>query len=176
MTRHHRREDWDARPAEARYRLDPLKVEGVALHWPGMEAPLTTDAQVAAALHGWQRQHMDTDQLAPGGASDIAYQVAIDNRGAWWQCRGLRYRSGANGDMDVNERFGAFLLVLGPREAPTKAMCDTVRERIARFRDMFPNARRIVGHQDIRPEPTSCPGVIVETLIHAGHFNPQGAR
>lgn len=174
MPNHYSRKDWGARPPEARYKLDPLKVDGVALHWPGIATPLSDPLGVMAALRSWQRLHMDTDAIAPGGASDIAYQVAIDNRGNWYQLRGLRHRSGANGDTDVNLRYGAFLLVLAQGEKPSDALVATVQERVARFRHIFPNGRRIVGHQDVRPEPTACPGPLVMDLIHRGRFEPDG--
>lgn len=171
MTYYERRQ-WGAAANRGRRRLDPDQVEGIALHWPGTTTRYHTPEGVKAALRSWQRQHMDTDQLAPGGASDIAYQIAIDNRGNTYQLRGLRHRSGANGDQDVNQRFGAFLLVLAEDEQPTQALIDTVRNRVARFRHIFPLGLQVVGHQDIRHDPTACPGAAVERLLKAGVFNP----
>jgi hypothetical protein len=165
------RHEWGAREPNARYRLNPADVEGVALHWPAMTAKLHTVSDVARALRGWQEFHMDTR-----GWSDIAYQIAIDQAGNWYQLRGLRNRSGANGDDDVNRRFGAFLLVVAQSEHPTEAMLDTVRHRIVRFRHLFPQAKRIVGHQDVRPEPTDCPGPAIEGLIKRGAFELKEAR
>lgn len=166
---HFSRKDWQARPPRGRYPLHPLEVEGVALHWPAITTPRVTVAQVKTALRAWQRYHMDTH-----GWSDIAYQIAVDNRGNWYQLRGLRHRSGANGDLDVNQRFGAFLLVLAEDEQPSPELVATVRNRIARFRHIFPNADQILGHQDVRPDPTACPGPLVMDLIHRGRFEPKG--
>lgn len=165
------RKAWGARAPRARYRLNPLEVDGVALHWPAITSPRVNVAQVKASLRAWQRYHMETH-----GWSDIAYQIAIDNRGNWYQLRGLRHRSGANGDTDVNLRYGAFLLVLAEGEKPSPELIATVRNRIERFRHIFPNGTQIVGHQDVRPDPTSCPGPQVMDLIHAGKFNPKGHR
>jgi hypothetical protein len=162
------REDWGARLPRARYPLDPAQVEGIALHWPAMVDELAKVDQVKAALRDWQRYHMDSR-----GWSDIAYQVAVDQAGNWYQLRGLRHRSGANGDDLVNQRFGALLLVLAEDEQPTPEMIRTTRARIARFQHIFPRGVRIVGHQDVRPEPTSCPGPAVMDLIHAGRFTPK---
>jgi hypothetical protein len=166
---HYNRSEWGGRPPTARYRLDPLHVEGVALHYPGMgNTRLTSIEAIQKALRGWQSYHMDTR-----GWSDIAYQIAVDVHGNTYGLRGLRYRSGANGDADVNLRFGAFLLIIGDRETPSPAMIRTVRARVAAHRNLFPQSHRIVGHRDVRPEPTACPGDIVSDLIAAGAFgNP----
>lgn len=171
MTRY-TRSDWKARPATpGPGPLDRRKVVGIALHWPAMSHKLRGFADVASALRSWQNYHMDVH-----GWSDIAYQEAIDQDGNVYRLRGLRTQSGANGDESVNERYGALLLVLAPGEQPTEAMLTTVRRRIARHRDIFPNSERIVGHQDVRPEPTSCPGPAVMAAIRAGHFDPQEKR
>lgn len=166
------RKAWGARPPTARYRLNPDQVQGIALHWPAAPAKHSVE-DVMALLRAIQRAHMDTDQIAEGGASDIAYQAAVDMAGNLYQLRGLRHRSGANGDMDVNQRFGALLLVIAAGEKPSPAMVTTVRSRIARFRHIYPGARRIVGHQDIRPAPTACPGPIVQEGIESGLFVPR---
>lgn len=170
---HFNRAEIGLRAPEARYRLEADDVNGVALHWPGIDNPLHDVEQVKAALRGWQRLHMDTDAIAKGGASDIAYQIAVDNRGNTYQLRGLRHRSGANGDTAANLHYGAFLLVLAAGEHPSAALIATVQNRIARFRHIFPHGLQIVGHQDIRPQPTACPGPLVMSLIHRDVFEPK---
>lgn len=162
---HYSRKDWHARSPRARYRLEPDALRGVALHWPATTTRYQSPAGVMAALRSWQTYHMDVRDW-----SDIAYQIAIDQAGNWYQLRGLRHRSGANGSDLVNRQYGAFLLVVAEGERPTAAMLERTRERIARFRHIFPNATRIVGHQDVRPEPTACPGPLVEALIKGGAF------
>lgn len=165
------REEWGARrPKAGPGALAPARVEGVALHWPAMSRPAHGIENVARLLRAWQASHMDSQ-----GWSDIGYQEAIDQDGNVYQLRGLSTQSGANGDQDVNERFGALLLVLAPGEHPTPAMTKAVRRRVAEHRRRFPNSRAVVGHQDVRPEPTACPGPIVMALIRAGAFTP-GAR
>lgn len=165
---HYSRSEWGGRPPKAgRTRLDPQRVQGIALHWPAMTGRLTTVDQVKAALRSWQAYHMDTR-----GWSDIAYQVAIDQAGNTYGLRGLRIRSGANGDQDVNERFGALLLVLAEGEEPSPELIRAVQGRVRRHRELFPRSKRVVGHSDIRPEPTACPGPAVMELIRAGKFNP----
>lgn len=162
------RNDWGARPPEpGPGLLTPGRVKGIALHWPAMAGRLDTVPEVKAALRSWQAYHMDTH-----GWSDIAYQSAVDQLGNVYKLRGLSHQSGANGDTETNETFGALLLVLAIGEKPSPAMVAAVQRRVADFRHRFPKGTRIVGHQDIRPEPTSCPGPAVMGLIHAGRFRP----
>jgi len=166
MTRYSR-SAWGARPAtDGPGPLDVREVVGIALHWPAMSAPLRAP-KVAAALRGWQDYHMDDR-----GWSDIAYQEAVDQTGNVYVLRGLKATGGANGDTAANASHGSLLLVLAPGEQPSVAMIRAVRRRIRSHRRLFPRSTRIVGHNDIRPEPTACPGPIVSRLIDAGTFDP----
>ncbi len=176
MPRHFSRDDWGAKPPRDRVILSRSLVEGLALHWPAITTPLGNPERVMSALRAIQAAHMNTDQIAKGGASDIAYQVAIDQQGNSYRLRGLRFRSAANGSREVNEAFGAVLLVLADGEQPTPEMVKAVRGRVARFRTIFPNGRDLVGHGDIRPGGTECPGPAVRRLLAAGRFEPRGAR
>lgn len=163
------RKAWGARPARHRVPLlDRYKVEGVALHWPAITRPLTTVDQVTAALRSFQNQHMDTNKW-----SDIGYQIAVDQAGNWFKLRGMRHQSAANGNEDVNERFGAILLLVAQGEQPTPALIRTTRSRIRTFQlRLFPNGDSIVGHKDVRPDPTACPGPAIDRLISRGTFDP----
>lgn len=165
-----RRPDWGARPARLRVpQLDARHVTGLALHWPGDTTRRASRPQVEAALRAFQAQHIDAN-----GWSDIAYQEAVDQAGNVYRLRGLRYQSAANGDTDVNQRYGAVLLVLAIGEAPSPAMIAAVRRVVTRHRRAFPSSTQIVGHSTIRPEPTACPGDKVRALIQSGAFNPKG--
>lgn len=162
------REQWAAREANSGPGLlDVEQVEGVALHWPAMTRPLKFVEEVKAALRGWQNLHIDTRKW-----SDIAYQEGFDQLGNVYELRGLRTQSGANGDDDVNERFGAFLLILAPGEKPSEAMVKSVKARIAKHRELFPNSELVVGHGEIREGGTECPGAIVQQGIEDGLFDP----
>lgn len=165
------RQEWGARPPKAGPGdLDPAKVVGLALHWPGLTKPISGVRTVSAAIRGWQNFHIDGR-----GWSDIAYQMAYDQDGNTYILRGMRTQSGANGDQDVNEKYGAFLLVLAPGEEPSDAMVAAVRRGVAEHRALFPKSKKIVGHRDIRPEPTDCPGDDVEDAIHDDLFEPPSA-
>lgn len=162
------RAEWGARPARSGPgQLSASQVEAMVLHWPAMARPLRGVGPVSAALRGWQNFHMDGH-----GWSDIAYQEAVDQDGNVYGLRGLRTQSAANGDQDVNERYGALLLILAPGEQPSDLMLAMVRQRVEVHRELYPRSRRVVGHSDVRPEPTQCPGPIVLQLAHAGAFEP----
>lgn len=163
------RAEWGARPAHGGPGpLDPSKVIGLAFHWPAMSKPIRGTANVAAALRGWQAYHMDGQ-----GWSDIAYQAAVDQDGNEYELRGLRTTSGANGDSDVNSRYGAVLLILAPGEQPSPEMIGAVRRIVARHREFFPKSRALVGHGDIRPGGTACPGPAVQAALKARVFEPR---
>lgn len=162
------RERWAARDARGGPGLlDVEQVEGLALHWPAMQRPLKFVEEIKAALRGWQNFHIDTR-----GWSDIAYQEAFDQLGNVYELRGIPTQSGANGDDDVNERFGAFLLILAPGEEPSEAMVKSVKARVLKFREHYPNGDLTVGHGEIRPGGSECPGPAVQAGIDSGLFEP----
>lgn len=161
------RADWGARPAPAAEPLNASRVIGLAFHWPATKAPVRGVAAVSAALREWQRYHMDDL-----GWRDIAYQEAYDQDGNTYILRGLDGQSGANGDTDPNRRYGAVLLILAPGEEPSKKMLKAIRNGVKRHRRLFVRSTLLVGHQDVRPEATACPGPIVMRLLSEGAFEP----
>jgi hypothetical protein len=166
MTDYITRSEWNAREAEGYTYLKPDRLEGVALHWPGHTTRLGKD-RIAAALRGWQDYHMDDR-----GWSDIAYQAAVDQWGRVYELRGLTVQSAANGDQDVNQRFGAVLLIVAAGEFPSLEMCNSVRDVVTDFRRVYPRATKIVPHSAVRPEPTACPGDHVRKALRSGLFTP----
>lgn len=166
------RSAWTTHAAAAPALLDPDEVAGLAVHWEGTPVPAAVakavdEAAVARHLEGIRRFHTEGR-----GWSDIAYQFAVDNQGRRWELRGWRLQSAANGDQLVNQRYGAVLALLGQGQAATPAMLDGLRDAVVDFRAHYPHARKIVGHQDVRPDPTSCPGPQLERLVHGGGLEP----
>lgn len=170
------RSAWGARASEGPVALSVGDVDGATIHWPGMSVRIDAAGdigkrRVASALRGWQNYHMDSR-----GWSDIAYCIGVDQAGRAWTLRGLNIRSGANGDADVNRRYGAILLVLGPGEEPTAAMKTTVRGVMADYRKRFPGCRaKPYDHNDVRPEPTDCPGPHASAASDRGEFTAGAA-
>jgi hypothetical protein len=165
------RSAWGARaPKAGPGSLTVSRVIGAVIHWPGTasKTPITSLAAVASALRGWQAYHMDTR-----GWSDIAYQVAVDQEGRAWMLRGLRTQSGANGNAELNEDYGAILLVLIAGEQPSAAMKATVRDVIADFRRIYPKGTLIRPHSAVRPAGTDCPGDAARAAITRGDFTPR---
>lgn len=163
------RSAWNARPSRGPVHLSSTSLLGTVLHYPAMGSRrLFAQADVAEALRGWQDFHMDDREW-----SDIAYQVAVDQAGRPWTLRGLTTRSGANGNEELNEEYGAILLVLGDTEQPTGAMINTTRRVIADFRRLYPRAVAIKPHSAVRPSGTLCPGNPTRALIAAGQFEPK---
>ena len=164
------RSAWNARPPNGGPgSLTVSRVQGAVIHWPGSssEKPISALSAVASALRGWQNFHMDDR-----GWSDIAYQVAVDQMGRAWTLRGLRTQSGANGNADLNERYGAVLLVLIAGEQPSAAMKATTRGVLADFQRIYPNGTAIRPHSAVRPDGTDCPGPAARAAIARGDFNP----
>ena len=167
------RSAWGARaPAPGPGSLVASRVLGVVMHWPGTGSTsvIHSQAAVASALRGWQAYHMDQR-----GWSDIAYQVAVDQAGRAWTLRGLRTQSGANGDQDLNQKYGAILLVLVTGEQPSAAMKATVRGVVADFRRLYPRGTAIRPHSAVRPDPTDCPGPAARAAIARGEFTPNSS-
>jgi hypothetical protein len=170
---HYSREQIGLRAPRGKYLLDLDDVKGIAVHWPAISKPLGNPERVMSALRAIQEGHMNTDQIADGGASDIAYQVAVDQAGNTYRLRGLRYRSAANGGTEVNLQYGAVLAMLAIGEEPSDALIRGLRGRIAAHRRIFTRSRLVVGHGQIRPTgPTSCPGPDLQRLIDAGRLTP----
>jgi hypothetical protein len=145
--------------------LVPSEVAGIVVHWPGTTGPIGDpgQAKIAARLDSYRSYHVNFK-----GWADIAYNYAVDQAGRVWILRSAPSRSAANGDEAVNRKYVAVLLLVGPGEHPSAAMLSgfmLARREITRH---YPKALAVRGHQDVRPEPTDCPGVIVETLVANG--------
>ena len=154
-------------PAQALVPMSASEVRGVAFHWPGTASVIGDPGarSIANRLEGYRRYH-----VSGRGWSDIAYQVAIDQGGRVWTLRGITYRSAANGNSAVNREYGACLLMLGMSERPEPAMLQAIHDW---YRDRWvahygTGRARVVGHREIRPSGTECPGDIVQALINKG--------
>lgn len=160
-------------PARALTGFAPGDVLGVALHWPGTTGVIGDPGSkaVAGRLEGYRSFHAGLTSEGGRGWADIAYNVAADQAGRLWSARGLAWRSAANGSAELNRTWVAVLLLVGPGEQPTPALVASLRWlRTALVLPAHPKATRVVGHGDIRPRGTACPGPAVAALIRSGQL------
>lgn len=160
-------------PIETLGTLDPRIVRGFAVHWPGTTASTLGSHDMHTTIRILENERIQhtspsaTDPTKPW--SDIAYQAAADQAGRIWDLRGIEYRSAANGDRVVNSQWGAIILLVGAHEQPTPAMIRAVqRFRTNLWLRRYPDATRVVGHQDLHA--TACPGPAIQQLVKAGTF------
>jgi peptidoglycan hydrolase-like protein with peptidoglycan-binding domain len=159
-------------PARDLTPMDPNTVDGTCFHWPGTTSAIGDAGRerTAVRLEGYRRYHTSVPPVGRGW-SDVAYQLAVDQGGRAWSLRGIKHRSAANGTRALNDRLVAVLLLVGPREQPSPAMLDTARWlRSEVILKAYPGAVRVVGHGQVRPDGTECPGAVVQGRITAGEF------
>lgn len=152
------RADWGARPAEFVNSLDYNKVRDMILHYPGTESPIAQDDEsIKRAMRGWQDYHIDKR-----GWSDLAYNVAVDQRGRLWEGRGYDRRDGATSGRGGTSM--SILAIVANTEAPTAELLSGIdrafQEALRR------NATSAKGWHS-KFVSTSCPG---DALRDSGKF------
>lgn len=160
----HNRSEWSRRASTCTARFVSSEVEGVAVHWNGPAVTLSPAAQLRAD----EAYHMD----AKGGCA-IFYNLCVDQTGDVWEARGIELRGGANGDSSSNRRFVSICGLIGVGQAPTSAMYAAFRDAISLIRQRYPQALAIKTHNDVRPEPTACPGPDLTAAVRNGTLEPQ---
>lgn len=148
------------------------QIEGVALHYPGTPGTIgkETEAETASRLEGYRRHHVNGQ-----GWTDIAYNVAVDQRGKLWVLRGVSRQPGANGTLDANRAYGAILLLVGNSEQPSEQMIETVLYAARLWDARYPGVKYLRPHSYFTQ--TSCPGNAVRRLLNDGRtFYMSNAR
>jgi hypothetical protein len=173
VTTYYERSAWTStpRPASKLVRMVPPQVRGVAVHYTGSTTPLGSAASfpLSARRLEEERAFHTTDR----GWADIAYSAAIDVEGRVFDCRGIEYRSAANGNATVNQQYGAVTWLLGAGDQPTAAMVNAFRDwRRTRWLARYPHATAVVGHRDLYS--TGCPGAPTYALIRSGTLTDGG--
>lgn len=157
----------DAALREARGRT-ALNVKVATAHWGGdSPGPIDDHDECAGWLRAWQAQHMDTAQLAPQGATDIAYNLGVCQHGYVFELRGRGTRSAANGSYDANSSSYAIVYVGGtgaPFTDEAKHGFNDAAEYLGASLDW--------GHRDW--VGTGCPGDEIYQWVHDGHPRPDG--
>lgn len=140
----------------------PLSVSIATAHWGGDGPGVLDHDDCAAIWRAWQAQHMDTDQLAVGGANDIAYNAGVCQHGFVFEGRGRGVRSAANGTGPANAASYA-IVYIGGASAPFTAVARAAFNDAAGWLE----AALERGHRDW--VSTGCPGDEIYQWVHAGH-------
>lgn len=167
------RDEWGARPRHG-FSAAPEMSRGVAVHWLGDSGAPADHGECAATMRWVQNQHMDTDQLVFGGASDFAYNAGACPHGVVFEGRGPRVRNAANGGgaragADANAGWAAVLYfdaANGPGLTPEGR--DAINDAAAW---LGVAGGEWLGHRDFLS--TACPGEEITAWVRAGH--PRGA-
>ncbi|MDQ1288861.1 MAG: hypothetical protein QG622_2427 [Actinomycetota bacterium] len=157
------------RPVSKLAALNGSEVEGIAIHYTGSSRPLGSGTSLAVTA-----RHLEAERRFHAGAppegrgwGDIAYQAAIDVEGRVFDCRGIGYRSDANGNATANREYGAVTWLLGVGDRPTSALVNAFRQwRQDHWLPRYPRATKVVGHRDLYA--TDCPGDPAYALILSG--------
>lgn len=129
-----------------------------AVHWPGMLGKLDLSD------HDKCLKLMRTleDNALRDGYGAFPYQVGVCEH-RYIEGRTRARVNGANGDTATNLAGGSIVVLNAVRNAFTDNQKRHVLEA-----QKYLRAAKLVGHRDIRPDPTACPGTRIETWIKAG--------
>ena len=152
------RQAWGAVPARGFTPQRPEAVRFLVVHYSAMLADQRElHAECAMRVRGIQRYHMTSDQLAPGGASDIGYAWLVCRHGYVFKGRGFRRMPAATGGANS---FTQAVCFLGGdkagRDDVTPKGRAAIREVLAFLQRNAPRLEGVRGHRDYGA--TSCPG------------------
>jgi N-acetylmuramoyl-L-alanine amidase len=154
-----RRSRWRALPPKDITPIRASAVRFLVVHYTAVNADEKADHRnCAARVRGIQRYHMTSDQLTPGGASDIGYNWVFCKHGYVFQCRTWKRRSAATG---AANDFTLAACFLGNDTRNRDDVTDEGREALRNIVEflMPPRCRNLDGlrgHRDFMA--TSCPG------------------
>lgn len=149
----YRRSDWGAAPPKAPLNYDIAPGDSLVVHHTGGGAAPASVPDAMAMLRGIQSSHMNGDY------TDIAYNMACDQFGNIYECRGMDAQGAAT--YSANDRTRAVVwLGNSDVETPSPQALAAIASLFASEvgRNLKSNAT-ITGHRDWTP--TACPG---ETL------------
>lgn len=141
----------------------------IYIHYPGQKAAIgaVNESSTKNRLQGYRRQHKNVN-----GWADIAYNLAVDQKGNVWELRGVDKQSGANGGTKSNRHGQAILVLVGNNEKPTAACIRGIQDAIQRIRKEHPKATTIRGHKQSPDASTECPGSHLMKLVRSGALEP----
>lgn len=148
--------------------------KGVKVHYEGtpVSTELLTDHN--ACLDEWKNIRRSHLANTTENYSDVAYNYAACPHGYLLEGRGLRKRTGANGNQALNAAHYAILGLLGSSglTEPNDAMLGAIRDGIELLRKNGAG-NEIKGHRD--GYATACPGGPLYAWVKKGAPRPAGA-
>jgi hypothetical protein len=133
-------------------------VRFLVVHYSAMDADeRDRHSECSARVRGIQRYHMTSDQLTPGGASDIGYSWLVCKHGYVFKGRGFRVIPAATGGANSYTQAVCFLGndSVGRDDVTPKGR-QAIREVLAFLQRNAPNLEGVRGHRDFGS--TRCPG------------------
>lgn len=147
---------------------DQATTKGVKIHYEGTAVSNPSHADCVRDVKAIRKSHLahPTEDY-----SDIAYNYAVCLHGYVFEGRGLRKRTGANGNQGLNKAHYSVLALLGTKGdvTPSKPMIDGIKYAVALLRKNGAG-KEIKGHRD--GLATACPGEPLYALVKAGKLEP----
>jgi hypothetical protein len=142
--------------------------KGVKIHYTGSPTSCKTHADCVRLFKDIRKSHLSN--LAEG-YSDIAYNLGVCLHGYVFEGRGRKKRSGANGNMALNQAHYAIVAFLGSSgdTKPSEEMIEGLKDAIEYMRGGGAG-NEIGGHRD--GYATLCPGEPLYALVKAGKLVP----
>lgn len=152
------RKAWGAAPAAGFSLIPRSAIRFLVVHYTASGADERgAHAECAARVRGVQRFHMTSDQIAEGGASDVAYSWLVCRHGYVFKGRGIGRRQAATGPANG---FSLAVCFLGNDDRgkadATPAARRAIRAVLAHVDEHCPNLEGVRGHRDFMS--TTCPG------------------
>ncbi|MFD5899047.1 peptidoglycan-binding protein [Streptomyces sp. NPDC060366] len=147
--------------------------KGVKVHYEGTAVSTKLLTDHAACLAEWKAIRKSHLANKAEGYSDVAYNYAACPHGYLMEGRGLRKRTGANGNQTLNQGHYAILGLVGSSglTEPTDAMLSAIRDGIELLRKNGAGSE-IKGHRD--GYATACPGGPLYEWVKKGAPRPGG--
>ncbi|MFE7485444.1 peptidoglycan-binding protein [Streptomyces sp. NPDC057552] len=147
--------------------------KGVKVHYEGTPVSTKLLTNHDACITEWKNIRKSHLANKTEGYSDVAYNFAACPHGYLLEGRGLRKRTGANGNQALNQGHYAIVGLVGSSglTEPTDAMLDAIRDGIDLLRNNGAG-NEIKGHRD--GYATACPGGPLYAWVKKGAPRPQG--
>lgn len=157
-----RRSEWGARQPKSVTAVSD-KTGGIVIHHTAGRSPSVHWPDCWNRWKAHQNYHMDRK-----GWNDLAYNHLVCAHGFWFEGRGWDARNGANLPVNASTLSICWEGTTGDRVDPAAVTTinQIIGEAISRGW-----AAKVRGHQEVRPEPTACPGEL-QPLIADGTIGP----